>query len=245
VGEFVNTTMGAVDTIVKSAPAPVSAKAVGTDSVRTLKRSDQRLDPSAVSATPIGLTTIKGPTASGPMDLSAELFQPNFDTAQLGVSMVSAVTEEASVYVELGRVEEAIAVLKDHIELERAYNRATPAPWLMLLELYHRTDNRVDFEKMRADFMTNFNGRIPEWGAFDDVGHDKLLLEYEHIIDRLTRYWATPNCHQYIQKLLYDHRDNSRIGFSLTAYRELVMLDSIHNAAFPPSENVGVTIPDE
>jgi hypothetical protein len=252
-GEFVNTSLGEINSLARG-PASTSAskgakkgaQSTGEDTARTLKRPDlPRVNPASVAATPIGLTTVKGSGAMGPMDLSAELFQPNFDTAQLGVSMVSAVTEEASVYVELGRIEEAVAVLKDHIELERAYNRATPAPWLMLLELYHRMDSRVDFEALRSDFMKNFNGRIPEWGAFSDNAHDKLLMDHDHIMERLMKYWGSENCHPYIQKLLYDHRDNSRIGFSLTAYRELVMLDAIHSAAFSAGGASGVEIPDQ
>jgi hypothetical protein len=194
-----------------------------------------------------GLTTVKvhGDNPLGPLDLTSDLFQPSFDTEKLGVSVVSAVTEEASVYVELNRVTEAINVLRDHIDLERAYNRATPAPWLMLLDLYHREDNRPDFDVLRGNFIKNFNGRIPEWGAFNELGNDKSLLEHEHIVERLVRYWSTPQCHQYIQKLLYDHRDNSRIGFSLMAYRELVLLDMIHSNAFPSEEDTPVVIPDE
>ncbi len=193
-----------------------------------------------------GLTTVKvhGENGLGPLDLTSDLFQPNFDTDELGVSVVSAVTEEASVYVELNRIPEAINVLRDHIDLERAYNRATPAPWLMLLDLYHREDNRSDFDTLRNNFMKNFNGRIPEWGVFNELGNDKSLLEHEHIVERLVRYWSTPKCHQYIQKLLYDHRDNSRIGFSLMAYRELVLLDMIHSGAFPSEEDAPIVIPD-
>jgi hypothetical protein len=241
-GDEVNTRTRALDSLLN----PTSR--TNPDSVRTVKPVRAEAGGSAAPRrveTPIGMTTIKGASSLGPMDLSAELFQPNFDTAELGVSMVSAVTEEASVYVELGRVEEAIAVLKDHIELERAYARATPAPWLMLLDLYHRADNRPDFEALRSDFMKNFNGRVPEWGAFQDLNSEKSLIEHDHIVERLIKYWSTPKCHQYIQKLLYDHRDNSRIGFSLTAYRELVMLDSIHNSAFPPIEQVAMEMPKD
>jgi pilus assembly protein FimV len=191
-----------------------------------------------------GVTTIKAHGPLNPTDLSSEYFLPKFDASDVGVSMISAVTEEASVYVELGRIDEAIAVLKDHIDLERAYNRATPAPWLMLLDLFHRTNNRVDFEQMRTDFMKFFNGKVPEWGGFDGDNAEKSLLDHAHIIERLQKYWGTSKAHAYIQKLLYDHRDNARVGFSLQAYRELVLLDTIHNSAFPPVEQVeGVHIP--
>ncbi len=244
-GGFVDTRMRAMGSIIKGATkgrGPQSSGALAT--IRNDKAPDtlpqRRYEPGD------GMTTIKAPSGHpSAMDLSAELFQPNFDPDKLGVSMVSAITEEASVYVELGRPEEAIAVLKDHIDLERAYSRSTPAPWLMLLDLHHRADDRPAFEALRAEFMNNFNGRIPEWGAFDDINADKSLMEHEHIVERLVRYWSTPKCHEYITKLLYDHRDNSRIGFSLTAYRELVLLDTVHSAAFPPIEQVGVTIPDD
>jgi hypothetical protein len=250
-GGFVDTRMRSMGSLTrpKGSGANVSSSNKGDgDTVRKVVSSMSGTS-AEVRGSPLdGLTTIKvhGGREPGALDLTSDLFQPNFDTDKLGVSMVSAVTEEASVYVELGRVPEAIGVLKDHIDLERAYNRATPAPWLMLLDLYHREDNRAEFDRLRSDFIKNFNGRIPEWGAFDQIASDKSLLEHDHIVERLVRYWASPKCHQYIQKLLYDHRDNSRIGFSLTAYRELVLLDSIHLNAFPSDdEEKPIVFPDQ
>jgi hypothetical protein len=249
-GGFVDTRMRSMGSLTrpKGSGAGGSSNKGDGDTVRKVVSSMSGTSAEVRGSPMDGLTTIKvhGGRDLGALDLTSDLFQPNFDTDKLGVSMVSAVTEEASVYVELGRVPEAIGVLKDHIDLERAYNRATPAPWLMLLDLYHREDNRAEFDRLRNDFIKNFNGRIPEWGAFNDSASDKSLLEHDHIVERLVRYWASPKCHQYIQKLLYDHRDNSRIGFSLTAYRELVLLDSIHVNAFPSDdEDKPIVFPDQ
>jgi pilus assembly protein FimV len=244
-GGFVDTRRGMASRGASRAAKP-RAKPDLDNTVRNVVASMESNSGEEVGPSQGGLTTVKvhGDNPLGPLDLTSDLFQPSFDTEKLGVSVVSAVTEEASVYVELNRVTEAINVLRDHIDLERAYNRATPAPWLMLLDLYHREDNRPDFEVLRTNFIKNFNGRIPEWGAFNELGNDKSLLEHEHIVERLVRYWSTPQCHQYIQKLLYDHRDNSRIGFSLMAYRELVLLDMVHSSAFPSEDIEHVVIPD-
>ncbi len=232
-GGFVDTKIGGGKTATR---VQVGKQGRGAAPPPPLQRRDENLTS--------GVTTIKSHGPLSPTDLSSEYFLPKFDASDVGVSMISAVTEEASVYVELGRIDEAIAVLKDHIDLERAYNRATPAPWLMLLDLFHRTNNRVDFEQMRTDFMKFFNGKVPEWGGFDGESSEKSLLDHSHIIERLQKYWGTSKAHAYIQKLLYDHRDNARVGFSLQAYRELVLLDTIHNSAFPPVEQVeGVHIP--
>jgi hypothetical protein len=245
-GGFVDTRMRGMGSRGASRAGKSRGKPDLDSTVRNVVASMEANSGEEVGESQGGLTTVKvhGDNPLGPLDLTSDLFQPSFDTEKLGVSVVSAVTEEASVYVELNRVTEAVNVLRDHIDLERAYNRATPAPWLMLLDLYHRQDNRPDFEVLRTNFIKNFNGRIPEWGAFNELGNDKSLLEHEHIVERLVRYWSTPQCHQYIQKLLYDHRDNSRIGFSLMAYRELVLLDMIHSNAFPSEEDAQLVIPD-
>jgi pilus assembly protein FimV len=189
--------------------------------------------------TKLGLSTMKGPSRSE-FELSGDLFHPKTSIDNMGVVEISAVTEEASVYIELGRKQEAIDILRDHVDLEQAYDKATPAPWLMLLDLYHSTQNRAEFDSIKTEFTQRFNGSIPEWEDYDSMAAQKPLLDYPHIIESLQRYWGTNKCRTFIERLLYDNREGNRLGFSLAAYRDLVILVSVHdNLMNVPVQNTG------
>ena len=141
---------------------------------------------------------------------------------------LSQVTDEAQVYADLGRNDQAIALLRDHIDAQTG-EVTSPAPWLMIFELYRRTNNRQGYDELAPQFRKHFNGRVPDW---DNYGHELALddgLEaFPHLVARIERDWGTANAFKFLEELLYDNRGGSRLGFSLAAYREILLLLQVH-----------------
>ena len=48
----------------------------------------------------------------------------------------------------------------------------SPAPWLMIFDLYRRTNNRAGYDELAPRFRRQFNGRMPDW---DNYGHELAL----------------------------------------------------------------------
>jgi hypothetical protein len=153
------------------------------------------------------------------------------------VTELSQVTEEAQVYADLGRNDQAIELLRDHIDAQSG-ERSSPAPWLMIFELYRRTNNRAGYDELAPLFRRHFNGRVPDW---DNYGHELALddgLEaFPHLVARIARDWGTADARKFLEELLYDNRGGSRLGFSLAAYRDILLLLQVHEglSAVPDS----------
>ena len=195
----------------KTAAAPQSPT-TARDSVNPLLRV-----PSAVNAEREASDRLNNP-----------LFQLRDTTRHVDVSELSQVTDEAQVYVDLGRSDQAIDILRDHIESQTS-ERDSPAAWLMIFDLYRRTNNRAGYDELAPKFRTHFNGRMPDW---DNYGHELALddgLEaFPHLVAVLQRDWGTPEARKFLEELLYDNRGGSRLGFSLAAYRDILLLLQVH-----------------
>ena len=160
--------------------------------------------------------------------LNNPLFQLRDTESHVDVTELSQVTDEAQVYADLGRNDQAIEILRDHIDAQSS-ELSSPAPWLMIFELYRRTNNRQGYDELAPQFRRHFNGRVPEW---DNYGHELALddgLEaFPHLVARIERDWGTAEARKFLEELLYDNRGGSRLGFSLAAYRDILLLLQVH-----------------
>lgn len=160
--------------------------------------------------------------------LNNPLFQLRDTESHVDVTELSQVTDEAQVYADLGRNDQAIELLRDHIDAQTG-ELSSPAPWLMIFELYRRTNNRQGYDELAPLFRKHFNGRVPEW---DNYGHELALddgLEaFPHLVARIERDWGTGEARKFLEELLYDNRGGSRLGFSLAAYRDILLLLQVH-----------------
>ena len=160
--------------------------------------------------------------------LNNPLFQLRDTESHVDVTELSQVTDEAQVYADLGRNDQAIELLRDHIDAQTG-DLSSPAPWLMIFELYRRTNNRQGYDELAPQFRKHFNGRVPEW---DNYGHELALddgLEaFPHLVARIERDWGTSEARKFLEELLYDNRGGSRLGFSLAAYRDILLLLQVH-----------------
>jgi pilus assembly protein FimV len=161
--------------------------------------------------------------------LDSPLFHPNQTASHVDVSEISHVTDEAQVYADLGRTNEAIEVLAHHIDTHDS-DRPSPAPWLMLFDLLRKANRRADYDRLAPIFRKQFNGRLPEWEAYgSELALDDGLEAFPHLVSRIERDWGTSDGRKFLDEMLYDNRGGSRLGFSLSAYRDLLLLAQVHD----------------
>ncbi|MEQ1597521.1 MAG: hypothetical protein ABL985_20760 [Casimicrobium sp.] len=175
--------------------------------------------------------------------LNSPLFQLQDTASQVDVSVLSQATDEAQVYADLGRTDKAIAILRSHIQ-NLASDRASPVPWLMIFDLYRRTNNRAGYDELAPQFRKHFNGRMPDWDSYGhELALDDGLEAFPHLVARIERDWGKPEARKFLDELLYDNRGGSRLGFSLAAYRDLLLLLQVHDV-LTTLPNSGVTDSD-
>ena len=160
--------------------------------------------------------------------LNNPLFQLRDTESHVDVTELSQVTDEAQVYADLGRNEQAIELLRDHIDAQTG-ELTSPAPWLMIFELYRRTNNRQGYDELAPQFRKLFNGRVPDWDSYGhELALDDGLEAFPHLVARIERDWGTGEARKFLEELLYDNRGGSRLGFSLAAYRDILLLLQVH-----------------
>lgn len=153
------------------------------------------------------LVSVPAPVAPGvaaPRDVSAE--------------ELIDLEQQAEFFVVLGQDDAAIDLLVSHL---RDAGGASPLPYLKLLDIYHRREDRAAYERTRDRFNQRFNAHAPAWEA---AGHDGRALEdYPAVINWLQRVWPQPlDAMAELESLLF-RKDGGEL-FDLPAYRELLML---------------------
>ena len=129
--------------------------------------------------------------------------------------------QQAEFFVVLGQDDSAIDLLVDHL---RSTGGGSPLPYLKLLEIHHRRDEREAYERMRSRFNHRFNAYAPEWGV--DLGHGHTLEDYPEVLPRLAQVWARPlDAMAELEALLF--RKSRGELFDLPAYREVLFLYSL------------------
>ncbi len=126
--------------------------------------------------------------------------------------------QQAEFFIVLGQDEAAVDLLVDHL---RSTGGGSPLPYLKLLEIYSRTEDRGAYERNRARFNHRFNAYAPEWGS--DLAHGRSLEDYPGILPRLEQVWARPlDAMAELEALLF--RKSRGELFELPAYREVLFL---------------------
>jgi pilus assembly protein FimV len=129
--------------------------------------------------------------------------------------------QQAEFFVVLGQDEAAIDLLVEHL---RSTGGGSPLPYLKLLEIHRRRDERDAYERIRNRFNHRFNAYAPEWGV--DLGHGRSLDDYAGVIPRLQQIWPQPlDAMAELEALLF--RKSRGELFDLPAYREVLFLYSL------------------
>jgi len=129
--------------------------------------------------------------------------------------------QQAEFFIVLGQEEAAVDLLVDHL---RNTGGGSPLPYLKLLEIYRRRNQRDPYERTRARFNHRFNAYAPDWDS--DLQHGRSLEDYPGVLPRLQQVWPRPlDSMAELEALLF--RKSRGELFELPAYREVLFLYSL------------------
>jgi hypothetical protein len=147
------------------------------------------------------------------------------DMGVLSVEEFDSVVDEARILVSMDRINEAISLLRHHIEEQP---RASLQPWIYLLDLFRTLEKQDDFTELAKRFHMTFNVMAPQWE------HKQVAMivattleEFPHIIDQLQSMWPNPEAKDYLEALIKDNREGERAGFSIEVAKEIALLIAI------------------
>ena len=129
--------------------------------------------------------------------------------------------QQAEFFIVLGQDDAAIELLVEHL---RNTGGGSPLPYLKLLEIYRRRNEREAYERTRARFNHRFNAYAPDWDA--DLQQGRSLEDYPGVLPRLQQVWPRPlDSMAELEALLF--RKSRGELFELPAYREVLFLYSL------------------
>ena len=134
------------------------------------------------------------------------------------------VQQQADFFVSLGQRDQAIEVLRLHIEDSE---QTSALVYLDLLDLYHQTGQELEFEAFRLEFNARFNAEMPAFDAYSAATDSEGLLGYPTAISRIIALWPSPKVVTVIEESLFRQADSTHPTFDLEAYRELLLLYAI------------------
>lgn len=127
----------------------------------------------------------------------------------------------------------SIELLRSHIEQNPA---ESPVPWLLLLDLLHRAGNEQEYKDTRQRCKQHFNVDMPAYKKIKGVSKKLGIESYPHIMSKLIRLWPSDEASTYLNALLHDSRDGSRVGFDLATYHDIALLRSILESVSIPQK---------
>lgn len=141
---------------------------------------------------------------------------------QVSVEELIDLEQQAEFFLVLGQDQSAIDLLESHIDSTAG---TSPLPYLKLLELFRKRDERDQYEAIRERFNGRFNAYAPEWESDLQQGH--VLADYPGVVERLQGLWSTPERAMDVLQASLLKREPGDETFDLPAYRELLMLYSV------------------
>jgi len=176
---------------------------------------------------------------------SVEQVEPATSTASDAPVPVSAVVnpedlfdlqQQAEFFVSVGEHDQAIGVMKKHIE---ANQTSSPLAYLELLRLYRSLSRIEQFNALRTQFHRYFNAQVPEFAAFSR--HGKTLFAYPEVLARIEALWCDPSVVPLLQELLFRGQASEQQRFDLPAYDDLLLLHAV--ARTTPAAARGISSP--
>ncbi len=144
--------------------------------------------------------------------------------------------QQAEFFVSVGEHDQAIDVMKQHIETNQS---SSPLAYLELLRLYRSLSRIEQFNALRAQFHQHFNAQVPEFAAFSRQG--RTLFAYPEVLARIEALWCDPSVVPLLQELLFRNSAQEDQRFDLPAYDDLLLLHAV--ARTTPASARGITSP--
>ena len=166
--------------------------------------------------------TTASPRLLGSGESAASAAAPLEVQREMSVEELIDLEQQAEFFVVLGQDEAAIELLMSHV---RSSGGTIPLPYLKLLEIYRRREDRDAYERTRDKFNRRFNAYAPDWDT--DLQKGRALEDYPHVTAKLQSLWSSPaQTMQTLEASLFRH-DPGASHFDLPAYRELLFLYSV------------------
>lgn len=130
--------------------------------------------------------------------------------------------QQVEFFSSLGQQDKAIRLLRKHL----VDNVKTSAlVYLDLLDLYHQTGDREEYEALRLDFNRVFNTRIAAFDNYTAVGSN--VSAYEDVLARIEAVWPKRRVFDIIDNALFREPGNPAEVLDLESYRELLLLHAV------------------
>lgn len=130
--------------------------------------------------------------------------------------------QQVEFFSSLGQQDRAIALLRKHL----VNNVKTSAlVYLDLLDLYHQTGNREDYELLRVDFNGVFNTQIAPFDSYTAIGPN--VAAYTAVMGQIEAVWPKRRVFDIIDNTLFREPGNPAEVLDLEAYRELLLLNAV------------------
>ncbi|WP_085315821.1 type IV pilus assembly protein FimV [Derxia lacustris] len=127
--------------------------------------------------------------------------------------------EQADNYVENGQFESAAVTLGRYIE---EHPDAPRAAWLMLLELYRRTDRTPAYEKLAVAFADRFGRPARPWDQAGSLDRGVGLDSNPEMLQSIWAKWGTPEAIGLLADLLEDPAASETDYYNLALQRDLL-----------------------
>ena len=165
--------------------------------------------------------TVPAPTSVTIPSLAPVAPTPEQDEASRAMSVDEQIDleQQADFFIALGHDDAAIDLLMAHM---RSTGGGSPLPFLKLLDIHRRRDQREAYERTRVRFNQRFNSVAPEWDADHKLG--RTLMDYPLAMGRVQRAWPSPlDAMAEIEALLFRRGEEAEL-FDLPAYQEVLFL---------------------
>ncbi|WP_051102858.1 FimV family protein [Methyloversatilis discipulorum] len=213
-------------------------------------RLDLEFDTFVGSASSAGAGDSAVAVTSGPRLVSSNTGIPPSSTLSIDQSAPPAneeappshehVLELAEIMMSFGRAEGAAQTLSEFL---RDYPKESLIPWLKLLDLYHKSGRRGEYDDLAPKLNRAFNVKVPDWEHFNGPITSESVEQFAHIMARVNATWPNQDCLDYLTELLRDNRAGTRVGFPLGVIDDILLLKSMLEwlIANPPVTNTSAS----
>jgi hypothetical protein len=130
--------------------------------------------------------------------------------------------QQADFFIALGQDDAAVDLLLTHL---RGTGGTSPMPYLKLLDIYRRRDDRDAYDRTRARFNQRFNGVAPQWS--EDPAAGRALEDYPGVLARVQRLWWSPlDAMADLESMLFRKGEGAEL-FDLPAYLDVLFLHQV------------------
>ncbi|MDO9315481.1 MAG: hypothetical protein Q7T97_13145 [Burkholderiaceae bacterium] len=185
--------------------------------------------PSAMASLPEALEIPDDAPTTDPVPLVISEPSPRFDEAPPASATASAsvltadelidLEQQAEFFVALGQDDSAVDLLNAFV---RGSGGASPLPYLKLLEIHRRRDERNAYERIRDRHERRFGASAPKW--VDEPLSPTAIEDHPQVLRQIEAVWADPSEAMKLIESLLVSSDRSATLLDLSSLTDLQFL---------------------